>query len=127
MLGIHFCRNIHTKLKFFNVAYFSTGHPLRLDMAWRKSKKLPLNPMDRGVLTDGADYIFLDGRPTPFGMKQKRKLLLQREYAKKIVELSESLDIAKERYAKKIGEKDEQVKQVLNRKLKPKGNNILKT
>lgn len=37
--------------------------------------------MDRGVLTDGADYIFLDGRPTPFGMKQKRKLLLQREYA----------------------------------------------
>jgi len=44
-------------------------------------KKLPLNPMDRGVLTDGADYIFLDGRPTPFGMKQKRKLLLQREYA----------------------------------------------
>jgi len=44
-------------------------------------KKLPINPMDRGVLTDGADYIFLDGRPTPFGMKQKRKLLLQREYA----------------------------------------------
>jgi len=37
------------------------------------------------------------------------------------------LDIAKERYAKKIGEEDEQVKQVLNRKLKPKGNNILKT
>jgi large subunit ribosomal protein L52 len=44
-------------------------------------KKLPLNPMDRGVLTDGADYVFLDGRPTPFGTKQKRKLLLQREYA----------------------------------------------
>lgn len=37
--------------------------------------------MDKGVLTDGADYIFLDGRPTPFGMKQKRRLLLQREYA----------------------------------------------
>lgn len=43
--------------------------------------KLPLNPMDRGILTDGADYIFLDGRPTPFGMKQKQKLLRQREYA----------------------------------------------
>lgn len=37
--------------------------------------------MDKGILTDGADYVFLDGRPTPFGMKQKRKLLLQREYA----------------------------------------------
>lgn len=37
--------------------------------------------MDRGILTDGADYVFLDGRPTPFGTKQKRKLLLQREYA----------------------------------------------
>lgn len=37
--------------------------------------------MDRGILTDGADYIFLDGRPTPFGTKQKRKLLLQKEYA----------------------------------------------
>lgn len=104
--------------------------------------------MDRGVLTDGADYIFLDGRPTPFGMKQKRKLLLQREYAvsldkttiilliiilrysqwfliniqKKIVALSESLDIAKERYSKNVGEKDEETKQILDRKLKPKGN-----
>lgn len=78
--------------------------------------------MDRGILTDGADYIFLDGRPTPFGMKQKRKLLLQREYAKRIVELSESLDIAKERFAKKVGEKDEHIKRVLSNKLKPKGN-----
>ncbi|XP_016657692.1 39S ribosomal protein L52, mitochondrial-like, partial [Acyrthosiphon pisum] len=85
-------------------------------------KKLPLNPMDRGVLTDGADYIFLDGRPTPFGMKQKRKLLLQREYAKKIVQLSESLDIAKERYAMKVGEEKEKIKHVLDRKLRPKGN-----
>lgn len=49
-------------------------------------QKLPVNPMDKGVLTDGADYIFLDGRPTPFGMKQKRKLLLQREYAVSWVE-----------------------------------------
>lgn len=37
--------------------------------------------MDKGILTDGPDYIYLDGRPTPFGMKQKRKLYLQREYA----------------------------------------------
>lgn len=37
--------------------------------------------MDKGILTDGPDYIFLDSRPTPFGMKQKRKLLLQSEYA----------------------------------------------
>jgi len=110
------------------VAFFSTSNSLRLDMEWRTLKKLPLNPMDRGVLTDGPDYIFLDGRPTPFGMKQKRKLLLQREYAKKIVELSQSLDIAKERYANKIGETDEKIKQVLDKKLKPKGNkNIVNT
>ncbi|XP_060854023.1 large ribosomal subunit protein mL52 [Rhopalosiphum padi] len=113
MLGINLVKNIR---------YFSTSYGLRLDLSWRSSKKLPLNPMDRGILTDGADYIFLDGRPTPFGMKQKRKILLQREYAKKIVELSESLDIAKERYAKKVGETEEQIKHVLERKLKPKGN-----
>lgn len=57
-------------------------------------KKLPINPMDRGVLTDGADYIFLDGRPTPFGMKQKRKLLLQREYAVSWIERLLYLSIA---------------------------------
>ncbi|XP_060877221.1 large ribosomal subunit protein mL52 [Metopolophium dirhodum] len=113
MLGINLFRNIR---------YFSTSYCLRLDMSWRTLKKLPLNPMDRGVLTDGADYIFLDGRPTPFGMKQKRKLLLQREYAKKIVQLSESLDIAKERYAMKVGEEEEKIKHVLDRKLRPKGN-----
>lgn len=38
------------------------------------------------------------------------------------MELSESLDLAKERYAKKIREKEEKINEVLNRKLKPKGN-----
>jgi len=32
------------------------------------------------------------------------------------------LDLAKERYAKKVGEKDEHIKRVLSNKLKPKGN-----
>uniref|UniRef100_A0A2S2QUN6 Large ribosomal subunit protein mL52 n=1 Tax=Sipha flava TaxID=143950 RepID=A0A2S2QUN6_9HEMI len=126
MLGINLIRNFNSSLT--KIVSFSTSHSLRLDLSWRKSKKLPLNPMDRGVLTDGADYVFLDGRPTPFGTKQKRKLLLQREYAKKIIELSESLDIAKERYAKKIGKNDEEIRNVLSKKLKPKGskNNVEK-
>ncbi|VVC29381.1 Hypothetical protein CINCED_3A006508 [Cinara cedri] len=120
MLHLNLLRNIKSTLS--KISNFSTNSSLRLDMSWRTFKKLPLNPMDKGVLTDGADYIFLDGRPTPFSMKQKRKLLLQREFAKKIVELSESLDIAKERYAKKVGKSDQDIKHVLNRKLKPKGN-----
>lgn len=108
-----------------NMAYFSTTYAVRSNIEWRTLQKLPPNPMDRGILTDGTDYIFLDGRPTPFGTKQKRKLLLQREYAKKIVELSESLDKAKEEYAKKSEEKCEETKRILNRKLKPKGNKLL--
>ncbi|XP_050429623.1 39S ribosomal protein L52, mitochondrial [Adelges cooleyi] len=104
---------------------FSTNQVLRLDLSWRRSKKLPLNPMDRGILTDGADYVFLDGRPTPFGMRRKRKLLQQREYAKKIVELSESLDLAKERYANKIKEKEENVKSILDKKLQTKGAKLI--
>jgi len=32
------------------------------------------------------------------------------------------LDIAKERFTKKVGEKDEHIKRVLSNKLKPKGN-----
>ncbi|XP_050531999.1 39S ribosomal protein L52, mitochondrial [Daktulosphaira vitifoliae] len=106
--------------------FFSTNQTLCLDLTWRRSKKLPLNPMDRGTLTDGVDYIFLDGRPTPFGMKRKRKLLQQREYAKKIVELSKSLDLAKERYAEKLSKEEKLIKNILDKKLLPKGTKFIK-
>lgn len=46
-------------------------------------------------------------------------------FQKKIVELTESLDKAKEEYAKKTGEKCEETKRILSRKLKPKGNKLL--
>jgi hypothetical protein len=32
---------------------------------WRESMGLPANKTSEGVLTDGPDYTFLDGRPTP--------------------------------------------------------------
>lgn len=32
---------------------------------WRVSRGLPVNKNAEGILTDGPDYTFLDGRPTP--------------------------------------------------------------
>ncbi|XP_043651460.1 39S ribosomal protein L52, mitochondrial [Drosophila teissieri] len=97
-----------------------------IDQKWRASKGLPENPNAFGPLTNMPDYTYLDGRPTPLGANQKRRLLKQQEIATRIVELSGELEFAKQRH-ERLKEKAESEKQRLIRsKLKPKGHLLLK-
>ncbi|XP_063363386.1 large ribosomal subunit protein mL52 [Cydia amplana] len=88
---------------------------------WRVSKGLPVNRNAEGILTDGPDYTFLDGRPTPLLHKQKLRMEKQQDYASRIVQLSSELDFAKERYQNIQKAKEEERQRILNNRLKPKG------
>uniref|UniRef100_A0A336M5A6 CSON004178 protein n=1 Tax=Culicoides sonorensis TaxID=179676 RepID=A0A336M5A6_CULSO len=87
---------------------------------WRKEAGLSQNYTAEGPLTNLPDYTFMDGRPTPLGVRQKNRLLKQREYAERIVQLSAELDFAKDRYQKQINAEVESRQQILKSKLKPK-------
>ncbi|XP_011187324.1 39S ribosomal protein L52, mitochondrial [Zeugodacus cucurbitae] len=97
-----------------------------LDQKWREQNGLPGNPNAFGPLTNLPDYTFLDGRPTPLGSNQKRRLKKQQEIAAKIVTLSSELDFAKERYARIQAEQETAKENVLKNKLRPKGHLLLK-
>ncbi|XP_014087525.1 large ribosomal subunit protein mL52 [Bactrocera oleae] len=97
-----------------------------LDQKWREQKGLQGNPNAFGPLTNLPDYSFLDGRPTPLGSNQKRRLKKQQEIAAKIVTLSGELDFAKKRYARIQAEEAAAKENVIKNKLKPKGHLLLK-
>lgn len=42
---------------------------------------LPRNPNAYGPLTDGKDFTFLDGRPTPIGVGQKKRIEKHKAFA----------------------------------------------
>ncbi|CAK1544882.1 unnamed protein product [Leptosia nina] len=88
---------------------------------WRLSKGLSANRTAEGILTDGPDYTFLDGRPTPLLQKQKLRMLRQQDYASKIVQLSSELDFVKQRYQDNLQKQREERDAVIQNRLKPKG------
>ncbi|XP_053606666.1 large ribosomal subunit protein mL52 [Plodia interpunctella] len=94
--------------------------------AWRVSQGLPVNRNAEGILTDGPDYTFLDGRPTPLLHKQKQRMLKQREYASQIVQMSAELDFAKDRYQKNLQTAAAERQKVIDNRLKPKGKALYK-
>lgn len=85
---------------------------------------MPSNPNKFGPLTNLPDYSYLDGRPVPLGMNQKRRMEKQMEYHQKILELSGDVDFAKDRYAKNQAEKAREKKLIIDSKLKRKGKNL---
>ncbi|KAH8372927.1 hypothetical protein KR009_008275 [Drosophila setifemur] len=97
-----------------------------IDQKWRAGRGLPENPNAFGPLTNLPDYTFLDGRTTPLGANQRRRLLKQQEIAAKIVELSGELDFAKQRHVQLKEEAAAQKQRILQNKLKPKGHLLLK-
>lgn len=44
---------------------------INFDIVWRRNRRLPKNPTSSGPLTDLPDYTFIDGRPTPLGVRHK--------------------------------------------------------
>lgn len=113
ILGSAFTRNL------------STSRATCLIQKWRQEKGLPLNPNTSGVLTDKPDYTFLDGRPTPLGVRQKNRIIKQQEIAAKILQLSGEIDFAVERHKQNLQLEKQQVETILKNKLKPKGKALL--
>ncbi|XP_034831408.1 large ribosomal subunit protein mL52 [Maniola hyperantus] len=93
---------------------------------WRVSKGLSANRNAEGVLTDGPDYTFLDGRPTPLLQKQKQRMLKQQEFANQIVTLCSEVDFAKRRHQDMVQAKEQERQDIINNRLKPKGNSLLR-
>ncbi|EDW46798.1 39S ribosomal protein L52, mitochondrial [Drosophila sechellia] len=97
-----------------------------IDQKWRAAKGLPENPNAFGPLTNLPDYTYLDGRPTPLGANQKRRLLKQQEIASRIVELSGELEFAKQRHQRLKETAESEKQRLIRSKLKPKGYLLLK-
>ncbi|XP_063382296.1 large ribosomal subunit protein mL52 [Cydia fagiglandana] len=114
--------SLHLPIALLNRS-FSCTPALEIKLL-RVSKGLPVNRNAEGILTDGPDYTFLDGRPTPLLHKQKLRMEKQQDYASRIVQLSSELDFAKERYQNIQKAKEEERQRILNNRLKPKGESL---
>ena len=113
--------------KYEVIRTLSTSPHLCLDQRWRRKKGLPMNPNAYGVLTDTPDYTFMDGRPTPLGVKQGIRLKERQEQAKKIIALSGEIDFAVEYHKKRQLDEMKQRQSIIANKLKPKGDLLNKT
>ncbi|KAG7295838.1 hypothetical protein JYU34_020916 [Plutella xylostella] len=118
----HLCASFYSKMASRGL---SCSPALSLKR-YREQQGLPINKNVESVLTDGPDYTFLDGRPTPLLHKQKKRLIKQQGYASKIVELSAELDFAIERQQSIQKAKEQERQNILGNRLKPKGLNLLK-
>ncbi|KAF7282751.1 mitochondrial ribosomal protein L52 [Rhynchophorus ferrugineus] len=98
-----------------------------IDQRYRKERNLAFNPNACGVLTDGADYSYLDGRLTPLTRGQRRRVLRQEETKHQIIALTKEIDFAVELHKQKKLQEEETKRNILENKLKPKGMALLKS
>ncbi|ODM94215.1 39S ribosomal protein L52, mitochondrial [Orchesella cincta] len=99
----------------------SHSHPCYVGSNWRKSRGLSANPNAYGPLTDGPDYSFIDGRPTPPGSRKIIRAMEQKAVAEKIMKLQGEVDFAVAHHETRVKNQEAQRKQILDSKLKPKG------
>lgn len=104
---------------------FHTSSTTCISQGWRQVKGLVTNPNAAGPLVNSQDYSFADKRPTPYGSRQLRRMQKHQEYARRIAKLVYEVDYAVERHAKLLKEKEEQRQQILDSKLKPKGQKLI--
>ncbi|RZF36054.1 hypothetical protein LSTR_LSTR005870 [Laodelphax striatellus] len=102
---------------------FHNPHPKvnREGKIWRRTHKLPDHINQTKSLLEGADFRYVDNRPTPYGSREYNRILNQREIATKVVRLLEEMNFAENRYKNLEIEKENEKKNILARKLKPKG------
>ncbi|KYN20730.1 PREDICTED: 39S ribosomal protein L52, mitochondrial [Trachymyrmex cornetzi] len=96
-----------------------------INQKWRQKRGLTANPNTCGPLTNLPDYTFKNGKPTPLGVRQKARLDKQRDYASKIIKLVGEIDFAVDRHARMQEKEKEERQEILNNKLKPKGDLLL--
>ncbi|XP_044754471.1 39S ribosomal protein L52, mitochondrial [Coccinella septempunctata] len=117
---------VHFSSNSIGARSISLSSTNNLIQKWRKEKGLPLNPNAHGNLTDGQDYTYLDGRPTPYGVGQMKRISKQRELAESIIRLTREVDFAVERHKELKKAEEQQRMKILSSKLKPKGSALLK-
>ncbi|XP_013112560.2 large ribosomal subunit protein mL52 [Stomoxys calcitrans] len=114
--------------KLMNIGFtrsVSCTTKLSIDQRWREEKGLPANPNAYGPLSNLPDYTYLDGRATPMGSNQRKRIVKQQEIAAKIVTLNKELDMAKQRFQHLKQKEQEDRQKVMQAKLKPKGKLLL--
>ncbi|XP_060520380.1 large ribosomal subunit protein mL52 [Cylas formicarius] len=111
---------------YFNLRSFVTTQAHYLNQKYRKEKGLPLNPNTSSILTNTPDYTFLNGSLAPLGVGQQRRILREKEVVKQIVSLSKEIDFAVYRHEQLQRDAENQKKEILSKKLKPKGYTLLK-
>jgi len=92
---------------------------------WRRERKQPVNPTERGVLTDGADFSYADGRPAPPGVGQARRAAEQRQMMERIVQLTDEIDLAERLHAERTRQAEQQQELVHSRRLREKATESL--
>jgi len=100
--------------------------PVSFDQDWRYSRGISRNPNASGPLTDNCDFSFVDGRPTPLGKGQKRRIVLNQLRAEKILQSVKEMDFAVERFQQITKQTEEQRKSIVEGRLKAKGHHALK-
>ncbi|KZC09938.1 39S ribosomal protein L52, mitochondrial, partial [Dufourea novaeangliae] len=104
------------------ISGFHTSSVTHLNQDWRAKKKLHSNPYTCGPLVNLPDYSFKDNnKPVPYGINQLKRIRQHQEYAKRVVHLAGEIDGALERYNRLQNEKERRKQQIIDNKLKPKG------
>ncbi|KAK6185432.1 hypothetical protein SNE40_007669 [Patella caerulea] len=86
----------------------------------RLQKGEAANKTRYGPLTDLPDYTYLDGRPTPLTLGQKKRKEDRINVAKRVVELVQEIQFAKENHKNRTLQQEKERQEKLSRKLKPK-------
>ncbi|KAG5677952.1 hypothetical protein PVAND_007665 [Polypedilum vanderplanki] len=98
---------------------------LKIDQKWRREMRLPTNPNKESPLTCLADFTYMDGRQTPLGKNQKRRLMQQRKFTQYIVKGISEIDFAVERFERLQTEAKQKRAEISDSKLKMKGFKLL--
>ncbi|KAF6211309.1 hypothetical protein GE061_014426 [Apolygus lucorum] len=93
----------------------------------RKRIILPKNPNQTNALMNGPDFTYLDGRPTPYGSRQLRRMEKQKEYTAKIIQLTREVDMAKATHKRHILEQEQEIQHIIDSKFKAKGKKLLES
>ncbi|XP_037085791.1 39S ribosomal protein L52, mitochondrial-like [Pollicipes pollicipes] len=92
---------------------------------WRREHQQPVNPTARGVLTDGPDYSYPDGRPVQAGTHQVRRATQHRQLMERIVQLTAEVDLAERLHAERTRQAQEHEQHLMRRRLKAKATETL--
>ncbi|CAG9812166.1 unnamed protein product [Chironomus riparius] len=118
-------QKVHSPSIKNGINFFHSSQIQFIDQAWRKKMRLPVNPNTESPLTYLPDFSYMDGRPTPLGRNQKKRIEYQRELTTKIVQGVQEINFAADRYDKMKNGMEQAREKIIKNKLKPKGFRLL--